>query len=427
MSLDALLRVMSRKQIRSVMECEARINVWHGAVSSGKTIASLLAFLFAVVRAPENGLIFIVARTLQTAERNILEVLQQATGPFGPFASYIHHTRGSNVAVIFGRTVHIIGASDVRAEGRIRGATASLIYVDEASLIPEAFFTMCLSRLRVPGAKLLATTNPDGPAHWLRRTFLLRPELNMRQWQFVLDDNPALTENYKRDLKAEYVGLFHRRFILGEWCLAEGAVYDAWDPEQHVVKTLPHIAQWVGLGIDYGTTNPFAALLLGVSDGRLYLTHEFRYDSKLERGQLTDAEYSERLRAWLKCVPVPGSPGLVGVTPPWTVIDPSAASFRVQLHHDGHPSMLANNAVMPGIRLMSSLIARRLLLVHESCVGFISEVAGYAWDPKAAEKGEDAPIKVDDHSLDAARYVVKSTEGLWRPQIPQLADLPSAA
>ncbi|WP_433464153.1 phage terminase large subunit [Spirillospora sp. CA-128828] len=76
----------------------------------------------------------------------------------------------TNIATIFGRTVHLVGAADVRAEGRIRGATAALIYIDEATLVPESFFTMCLSRIRVPGARLICTTNPDGPSHWLRKS-----------------------------------------------------------------------------------------------------------------------------------------------------------------------------------------------------------------------------------------------------------------
>ncbi|GAA4317603.1 hypothetical protein ACFQY7_18635 [Actinomadura luteofluorescens] len=74
-------------------------------------------------------------------ERNIIEVLMQPLGPFGPFGplvTYVEHTRGSNVVTIFRRTMHMGGASDVRAEGRIHGATASLIYIDEATLNPRA-------------------------------------------------------------------------------------------------------------------------------------------------------------------------------------------------------------------------------------------------------------------------------------------------
>lgn len=409
---------LSRKQLRSVVESTgARIAIWAGAVRSGKTIASLLAFLIALAAAPDAGLVVIVGRTLQTIERNILDPLQEVA-LFGPIARHVHHTRGSNTAVILGRVVHLVGANDVKAETKVRGLTACLAYVDEATVIPESVWKMLLSRLSVPGARLLATTNPDGPGHWLRREFLLRAdELRLASWHFTLDDNPSLDPEYVRSLKTEYVGLWYRRFIAGEWCLAEGAVYDMWDPDRHVVDILPTISRWVACGIDYGTTNPFAALLLGLGvDGRLYFTNEWRYDSKLARRQLTDAEYSERLRGWLADIPVPTT-GVRGVRPEWTVVDPSAASFVAQLYRDGLTPTLANNAVLDRIRLTSSLLALDRLRVHRSCKGWRDEIGGYSWDPAKAAKGEDAPIKVDDHDMDAGGYAVLTTEAVWRPLV----------
>jgi PBSX family phage terminase large subunit len=385
-------------------------------VSSGKTVASLLAFLLAILTTPRNGLILCVGRTIQTVERNVIDVLMQPAGPFGIVSQWIIHSRGANTAVIFGRIVHLIGANDVRAEGRIRGVTAALIYIDEITLIPEGFFTMCLSRLRVPGARLLGTTNPDGPLHWLRVKFLLRAaELDLRSWAFNLEDNPSLTEAYKRALRAEYTGLFYRRFILGQWCLAEGAIFDQFDPDVHVVPELPLIDRWIGMGVDYGTTNPFAAELVGLGvDGVMYVAAEWYYNSKLTYRQLSDDEYSERVIDWLRSVAIPGGGGLIGVQPQWTVVDPSAASFRVKLHQDGLASVMADNRVLPGIRLVAGMLATQRLKIHASCTGLINELPGYSWDPKAAEKGEDAPVKADDHAIDALRYVLHTTEGSWR-------------
>jgi PBSX family phage terminase large subunit len=426
-NLDAVTKTLSPKQIRSIVESQqARIAIWAGAVRSGKTIASLLAFLIALAVAPRHGIVVIAGKTLQTIERNIIEPLQDPS-LFGPIAEHIQHTRGANVATILGRVVHLVGANDAKAEGKIRGPTCCLAYVDEATLIPEGFWTMLLSRLSVPGARLLATTNPDGPAHWLRKKFLLRAgELGLAHWHFTLGDNPALDPAYVEALKREYVGLWHRRFIEGVWCLAEGAVFDMWDEARHVVDILPPILRWVGLGVDYGSVNPFAALLLGLGapeqDGkqRLYFVDEWRWDSKLQRRQLTDHEYSQRLRGWLAQVPIPHTE-LRGVHPEWTVVDPSAASFRTQLYQDGLTPTLGDNSVLDGIRLISSLLATDRLKVARACKGFIEEIPGYSWDPAKAEKGEDAPIKVDDHSLDGGRYVTFTTQPTWRHQLREAA------
>lgn len=425
--LARVTKVLSPKQITSIVEAQRtpQIALWSGAVRSGKTIASLLAFLIALAAAPTHGLIVITGKTKETIERNLIEPLQ-SPHLFGPLAKQVHHTRGAGTATILGRVVHLIGANDVRAEDRIRGMTIALAYCDEATLLPRGFWMMLLSRLSVAGAKLFGTTNPDGPAHWLRKDFLLRADdVGLLQWHFTLDDNPSLDPDYVERLKRQYVGLWFRRFILGEWCLAEGAVYDAWNPDRHVVDVLPRIERWLGLGIDYGTTNPFAALVLGLGaleqDGarRLYLTHEWRWDSKHRRRQLTDHEYSEKLRGWLGELPHPHAPKVKGIHPDWTVVDPSAASFVQQLYRDGLTPTLADNSVLDGIRTVSSLLAQDLLKVHRSCEGFIEEIPGYSWDPKKAEKGEDAPIKAADHSLDGGRYVIQTTEALWRSHVQE--------
>lgn len=399
---------LSDLQERSIAHSTARINIWSGAVRSGKTISSLLRWLEYVGRAPRGGALVVSGKTFDTVARNVFGPLMDPAVT-GPAAKHVKYTRGAGTATILGRQVEVITANDAKAEGRLRGLTAAGAYVDELTLIPEEFFTQLLARLSVPGAKVFCTTNPDGPAHWVRKKFILRQgELDLGHWHFRLDDNPALDPAYVTALKSEYVGLWYRRFIEGAWVLAEGAVYDMWDETMHVVDVLPQIVQWIACGVDYGTTNPFAALLLGLGvDGRLYLTREWRYDSKLQRRSLTDVEYSERLRAWLG----------QGEHPQYVIVDPSAASFRAQLHDHGLASRLGDNEVIPGIRTMGSLLATDRLKVHRSCKGLIEEIPGYSWDDEKAEKGEDVPIKVADHSCDAARYAVHTTRNVWQYQL----------
>ena len=412
--LAALTKLLSPKQIVSVLDSYSRMNIWHGSIRSGKTFASIVAFLMAIVFAPSNGIIIIAGRTLDSIGRNIMEPLTD-DGVMGRLVSgHVRWTSGATTAVILGRTVHLIGAFDKRSEGKIRGATVALCYVDEATLLPFDFFKQLLGRMSVKGARLFATTNPDNPAHWLKKEFINRQnDLNLAHWKFGIDDNPSLDPQYVRDLKSEYTGLWYRRFILGDWVQSEGAVYESWDDQRHIVDVLPMITKWLAVGIDYGTTNPFSALVLGLgADKRLYLTREWRWDSKLQKRQLTDVEYSKRVRQFLTEHPIPGSK-LTGVRPEWWVVDPSATSFRVQLYEDGVTARLAENEVKPGINTLSSLISTDRFKVHRSCKGFIDEIPGYSWDEKASGKGQDSPIKADDHSLDAGRYAVYTTRPIW--------------
>lgn len=419
--LSAVTRTLSPIHLRSVVESTARINIWQGSVRSGKTVSSLLRFLLAVAAAPTTGRILIFGKTRESIARNVFAVLMDPN-LFGPLALLTTYNTGAATATILGREVDVIGANDAKAEPKVRGMTLCLAYGDELTTIPVEFFKQVLNRLSVKGAQLFGTTNPDSRNHWLRLEYLLREgELNLRSWHSTIDDNPHLDPEYVAALKVENTGLWYKRFILGEWCLAEGAIYEAWDDDKHIVNELPRIVRWPATGIDYGTVNPFAALALGVGeDGRLYLTDEYRWDSKAQRKQLTDAEYSKQLRKWHAT----GRDWLGGqhLDPEWWAVDPSAASFKVQLFRDGvNRVMDANNDVLDGIRLVASLLATDRLRVHRRCAGWIEEAPGYSWDDKAAAEGEDKPIKLADHSLDAGRYAIASTQTLWRPLLRDLA------
>jgi PBSX family phage terminase large subunit len=406
---------LSRKQVRSVAESTTKIVCWEGAIRSGKTIASLLKWLIFIANAPTTGELVMIGKTSQTIHRNLFLPMQDPA-LFGDIAKLIHYTPGAPTAVILGRVVHVIGANDAKSEPKIRGMTVCGAYVDEVTLVPQIFFEQLYGRMSVRGAQLFCTTNPDNPAHWFMRDWLSQVgKKPVSRFSFTIDDNPFLDEDYVADMKASHEGLFYRRFILGEWVAAEGAIYDSWDRERHIVKALPRdgVHKWISLGVDYGTSNPFHAVLLGLGrDRKLYAAAEWRYEARQTKKQLTDTEYSQRLRAWLRDVP-----GIGPVRPSFVTVDPSAASFVTQLKRDKLTPTPAKNDVMDGIRVVSSLLAANKLLVHESCKALITEIGGYSWDDKAALRGEEHPLKVADHGVDALRYGIFTTRALWQRQL----------
>lgn len=417
------------KALDAVKLSTARINIWDGAVRSSKTVGSIIRWLMFVRAAPPGNLLM-TGKTERTLKRNVIDPLVEMLGP-----SRCRLVSGTGELWLLGRRIYLAGANDERAQEKIRGLSLLGAYVDEVSTIPESFWVMLLSRLSDLGAALFGTTNPDSPAHWLLKDYLSRARLhltgdghvlrsegddrlNLHRFSFRLGDNPHLSAEYVADLAREYVGLWRRRLIDGEWVAAEGAVYQMWDSARHVVDILPVITRWLAVSVDHGTTNPFHALALGMGvDHRLYFTAEYRYDSRRAHRQLSDVEYSQRLRGWLGEIPIPGT-DLRGIEPEWIVVDPAAPGFRVQLRNDGVASVKsADNAVLDGIRLVSSGLAAGWLKVHRSCPELIDEIPGYSWDPKATEQGRDEPIKVNDHGCDAARYGLKTTAFSWRHDV----------
>ena len=425
-ALAPLMSCMSRAQIISLVDSRtAKIAIWSGSVSAGKTYISLYEFLFAVLDASTTGRIIIVGRTLDTIQTNIFTLL---TDPaiFGDLTKYIKYTPGAKTAVILGRTVYLYGANDASSETKIRGMTVSLAYVDEATILPEGFWDMLITRLRVKGARCLATTNPGSKNHWLRKKWILKAaEKNLVHFRFTMRDNPSLDPDYVSDMKRSYAGVFYQRMIEGQWTNAEGAVYPMWDEKRHLIKhaDLPPIKSTLAVGIDYGTTNTTVALLLGITDEeqpRLVFIDEWHYSSAEHHGEtLPDIELSRRFREWLATNH--GTDNVYVPAPEFVFLDPSAASMRSQLHHDGISSWGADNAVLDGIQTLASLLAQDKLIVTDRCEIFLAEVTEYEWDSKAAEKGEDAVVKVDDHAMDGARYSVQSTIGQWHYAIYGLA------
>lgn len=422
------------KQRESVRLATARGNLWEGAVRSSKTICSILRWM-QYVRTGPAGPLLMVGKTERTLKRNIIDPIVAMVG-----ASRCKYRAGAGEVELFGRTIYIAGAHNEGAVDKIRGLTLAGAYCDEVTTYPESFFAMLMTRLSIEGAQWFGTTNPEGKNHWLKRDYLDRAALHLdrdgkvhrsadrkaldlNRFSFQLPDNPNLPAAYIESIKRENVGLFYRRNILGEWVLAEGAIFDQWDEDLHVVDELPIITRWLACSLDYGTTNPFHAGVLGLGvDNRLYLTREWRWDSRVEQRKLSDVEYSQRLRAWLTQVPVPTT-NLIGVTPEHVIVDPSAASFRVQLYRDGVNARLGNNAVLDGIRTLSSLFAIDALKVHRSCTGLIEELPGYCWDPKASEAGRDEPLQVADHGPDMLRYGVHTTRSAWRPLLAAFFEL----
>lgn len=417
---------LSRKQVHAVGASAGRVNLWDGAVRSGKTFSSILRFLAEIAQASTYGELVIVGKNKDSIYRNFFAPIEQL--PELEFISrQVRYRQGAATARVLGRRVNVIGANDSKAESRIRGMTIVAVYVDEVTVIPEDFFKQLLARMSAPGAKMFGTTNPDAPMHWLKRNYLDRlSELpDWRYFQFQLDDNPSLSDEYKESLKREYTGLWYDRFILGKWVAAEGAIYKHLDVEpggRHVVKwaDTPPLSRVFGVGIDYGTTNPTSAIMLGLTAEaapRLVLLDEWKSEPS-EASTLTDAEQSRRIRGFLQA---PHHPRHGTVDVPYVVIDPAAASLKLQLVQDRVRGVTdAMNQVQHGIQLVATLLETNQLIITDRCKGFLEEAPGYVWDPDETEKGRDAPVKRDDHSLDAARYIIATTEPFWRPYLTLL-------
>jgi len=400
-------------QRKSILRSNGRLNFWHGPVRSGKSVASLIRFIkFVGHDGPKTGEFFMMGKTVHALKRNIINPMQEMLGP------ECVYRKGDQVIRLWGRIINIVGANDEGSEAKIRGSTSAGTYGDELVLWPASFFHMATSRMSVPGSKFFGSTNPDSPNHWLKKEYLDRAdELDARCFNWGLRENTFLDASYVDQVEAEYVGLWKKRFIDGLWVLAEGAIYDMFYEDKHVIDVAPGKPTKYILGVDYGTDNPTCFVLIGIRElgpdiAMAWMEREYYWDSSVTLRQKTDHEYAGDLVDFLAERTHPD------VEIHAIYVDPAAASFKLELERQGLFQVEdADNDVHNGLRTVSRMIKQGRYKIMRCCENAISQKSSYVWDPKKSKKGVEQPIKTDDHAMDAERYALHSFFGpdsvLW--------------
>lgn len=390
---------------RASIKADGWMTVWEGAIRSGKTVASIIAWLMYLANTDEK-VFFMSGKTYGSLVRNVID------GEFGllalgaPYAEITKDRTGSTVILIGDKKIYLFGASDDGAYMRLKGLTAGGWYADEVATHPESFIVEALARTAVSSdRRIFWTLNPTFPSHYIYSKFLDRWEgsKGYRRYHFTLDDNLAMTEDRKRELAAQYNGRYKSIYILGLRVAATGAIYDNFSRETVVYsgeppESLNDCSKYIAC--DYGTVNPCVFLECTISEsGVVYVTREFRWDSRVKMAQKTDAAYVQDMINFI------GNPDECDRV---IIVDPSAVSFINALQVEGFFVKPANNDVLNGIMRVSSLIGQGRIKIHESCVGLIAEMEGYSWDEKSVNSGTEKPLKVRDHGPDALRYYINT-------------------
>ena len=389
---------LTPKQAEYIRNANHRWNVACGAVRSGKSYLQISYLIPTRVleRKEKRGLLVFLGATRANIERNILQPFREIYG-----SNAATEINSKNWAKVLGAKVYCIGADNVHQVSKLRGSEISYCAVDEGTDINPEVFEMLKSRLSLPYSCCDVTTNPAGPNHWFKK-FLDSKEtgVDIYSQNYTLYDNPFLPADYVRNLEAEYAGsVWFDRYILGKWTLAEGLVYSNYE-EALFEEDFTGDAEEYNISIDYGTSNPFAALLWEKRGKVWYCTREYGYSGRETGSPLTDGQYLERLEAEIvSFIPEYKKP-LVRV-----IADPSAASFIALLHQHGYSVIKGDNDVLDGIRETRTAIHTGLIKVHCRCKQWIEEAQSYVWDEKS---DTDKVVKEFDHFMDSMRYFVKT-------------------
>ena len=402
----------SNMQARVIADLKAgrlrRLNVLTGAVRSGKTWISLVAFAFWAAQMPRDAVFLMAGKSLKALKRNCLEPLSSMLGD-----RHFSYSLGQKEGLIFGRTLYLEGAGDARAEGKIRGLTLTGAYCDELTLFPEDFFAMLLSRLSQPRARLFATTNPDSPLHWFYQKYLRRArELDMRIYRFGIDDNPFLDPRYVASLKMEYTGVFYKRYILGQWVTADGACYPqfAARPDDFTADRLPDNGWFCTVGVDFGGNRSLTTFVATVfHQGFSGITVVKDHHILGKKGEIDSNRVNDEFIRFIGEL----RDELGEEVPVKYVFADCEAQYLInglRRAAGGLGLQIGDSKKVPVVQRIicaNSLMAAGRMRVLRRCALVRRGLMGAMWDPKAAAKGKDQ--RLDDFSsdvdiLDALEY-----------------------
>lgn len=361
-----------------------------GSIRAGKTVAMIDSFLMWSLSKHSYQQFIIAGKSMGALKRNVLkpmfEMLNAKDIPYKYHRSEHYIEIGTNIYYCF-------GANNEASQDVLQGLTAAGAYADEVALMPRSFVDQMIGRCSVDDSKVFMNCNPGGPYHWFKLEFIDKAkEKKVLVLHFSMDDNLSLAEKVKERFKRMFSGVFFKRYILGLWVMAEGVIYDMFSEEKHVVDNIPNVSRKL-IGIDFGTNNPTVFLDVGKLNENYYVLKEYYYDGRNEGKQRTVSKYSKDLQEFME----------QGAS---IYIDPSASPLIAQLEEDGIFPNQADNSVLDGIQTISTLLEQEKLFIHRDCINLIKEFSSYVWDEKAQDRGEDKPIKANDHALDALRYAI---------------------
>lgn len=374
-----------------------------GSIRSGKTLPGSVSYaLWAFNQFPNGGGKFIIAgKTIESTYRNVVDPLIKAAPSVGLRAEYkrgdkiLKLTKGSRT-----HDFYLFGGHNEQSQDLVAGFTAHGGFFDEAPLMPKSFFDMATGRVSISGGTLWFTSNPQHPAHWFKREYIdLHDDKGFLYLHLTMDDNLSLSERTIKGYEKRYTGVFYKRYILGQWVAAEGLIYPEFANTPELSFNPEPMSQYgeMFVSCDYGIQNAQVYLLFAWHTKRLRweIVKEWVHKGRESEVQMTDSEYYQHLLQFVDDLPVTR-----------IIVDPSATSFIATIRKGRRFQVFpADNKVINGIGYTSSLFHIGKLAISVECTETIEEIGGYVWDGKKAERtGEEMPIKLNDHCMDALRY-----------------------
>jgi hypothetical protein len=424
---------------RAMISCPVFEVFFGGARGGGKTDGVLGDFIRHASLYGKDAIGLMVRRE----RTQLIETIERSRQIYTPLGWKFHEQEKMWRAPDGARLRFAYLERDADAEA-YQGHSYTRVYVEEIGNFPSDRPILKLMATLRSGAGVptgfRATGNPGGPGHqWVRARYIDPAPMGYHVHKDAVSglervyipsrvrDNKYLGDDYVAKLKAAGSKELVRAWLDGDWSVIEGAFFDCWENEKHVIRPFAIPNDWLRFrSCDWGSAKPFSVGWWAV------VGDEFSHPSGmvLPRGAMV------RYREWygssapnvgLKLTAEEVAQGILSREQPgeriaYGVIDPAA--FAV----DGGPSIAermmrvgatfrrADNKRVAQLgalggwdqvrqRLKGDADGRPMIYVFSTCVDTIRTLPALQHDP---DKPEDVDTEGEDHAPDEVRYACMS-------------------
>lgn len=318
---------------------------------------------------------------------------------------------------VFGSVSKIGFRNCEQGRERFQGVSLDYVWFDEEP--PEEIYDECLLRLLDRGGVHWVTMTPLKGRSWVYKRIYLRQERqpDLACFWMSWDDNPYLSNQEKQFLIANLPADVLESRQYGRFIAADGLVFPNFDVANIVEPFSIEQPDAYYLAIDPGYRNPTAVVWVVTVGENLYVVSDY------EIAGLTVADHSQAILqrtadlGWnLRRVKILIDSAANQKT--------SACEVSTAMQYRNHGLAVDTNVnknLAQGLLEMKvrfcNAEGKRSLFIFKNCVHVISELRGYYWGD-----GEQ-PQKVNDHTIDALRYIVMDWQKAYQTQSVSLNTL----
>jgi phage terminase large subunit len=364
-----IVNIETTVTFENLMNSKSRVTQHIGGTRSGKTYAILQYLIVKALEDPKT--ITIVRRTIPSIKRTLMKDFKDILIHIGIWKEDDMNISDRTYTFSNGSFVQFINTDDA---DKLRGLKSDILFIDEASeQDEESYFQL---KIRTTGEIILAFNPTISPFHWLRQMS------ECDRYTTTYRDNPFLPAEMIRAIE-DLERTSPKKWLIygkGEYAPNDRAIY-----EFDVVDDVKS-AEFVGFGLDWGFSHDPTAMVAVYKNGEHLYIEELMYERGLVMNDIINNLRKfgiEREEIWCDS------------SEPMRIEELTRAGFNAK------PVKKGPNSISFGIGVLQNY----KLHIYKQSQNLINEIYGYQWASDKFGYVTTTPEGVDDHLLDAMRYV----------------------